>query len=319
MLRSLRALNAFEHCSPYISAYVDGPGFYRSSAVGFIQSKNLDPTERSACVSLSQFLDRLRVLPEDKVEISLDDAGVLVLSSVDNTWSNELRVHTVKPEQAGLKTHLIGDIKLRLDPLLFQGFSAKPFDVVSFPTLSHGTLMLPTVNGIVTWVGPEALSKISIQPRDEFLKFLSPTVQEISLTDKGYWGATNETLLSFVGAHSGADALFKMYDVPGTKLVTFPADRLCFALNAASAITNGNLEITGTEVKVKDAHGLSSKFGVGGDGTAKFTISSKTAKLIVDAFEQTRDEQAVLYSIVVGSHATMRLERGRWAVNFKVF
>jgi hypothetical protein len=320
LLKTLRSLTAFDNGSPYIAIYVDEPlTFYRSSPFGFIQSKKLSLSVRGTCVSLLQLQERLRVLPEEQVDVDLDPNGVLKISSINNTWNNELRVHTVKHEQAGLKTHTIGDVKMKLDPSLFSGFNAKPFPVVAFPSLTNGIILLPTVYGIIIWQGPEELKKIQLQPRDTFLKFLSPSVEEIYLTEKGYWGASTDSLLTFVGTHNVSDILFKLYNVAGTKLVSYPADRLCYALNAAASIVSGNIELTGQEVRVKDNHGLTSKFGVGGAGDTKFTIYTKTAKLIVDALEQTKEDEITLYSVNVGNHPTMRLERGNWAVSFKTF
>jgi hypothetical protein len=321
LLKILRAINAFDYGSPFIGVYVDEPlTFYRSSPFGFIQSVDRSIAVNPTYVSLTQLQERLRILPEECVEIDTDPSGVLVISSIDNTFFNELRVHTVAAAAAGMKEHAIGNVGARLDPKLFAGFNAKPFQVVSNPFLKKGKIMLPTVNGIVTWQGPTELEKLSIQPRDTFLKFLSSGVEEIYITDKGYWGAKTDKLLVFLGAHTGSDLLFNTYDVVGTKLATFPAKRLLQALHSASSIVTGNITMKADEIVTKDAQGSVCRFGVGGAGAViPFNIFSKAAKLIVDALEQATDEEVTLYSITVGGHSTMRLERGNWSCSFKTF
>jgi hypothetical protein len=321
LLKTLRVINAFDYGSPYIAVYVDEPlTFHRSSPFGFIQSLNRSIAINPTYVSLAQLQERLRILPEESVEIDIDANGVLVISSIDNAFFNELRVYTVKPEAAGIKEHDIGNVRLKLQPWLFAGFDARPFQVVSNPYMKKGKLLLPTVNGIVTWQGPKDLETLSIQPRDGFLKFLSSGVENIYLTDTGYWGADTDKLLAFFGPHSGNDLLFNSYDVAGTKLATFPANRLCQALQAAGSIMTGTITMKADEIVTKDSQGNLCRFGVSGNGTVlPFSIYSKTAKLIVDALEQSVEEEATLYSISVGTHPTMRLERGSWSVNFKTF
>jgi hypothetical protein len=321
LLKTLRALHAFDFGSPYLAVYVDEPlTFYRSSPFGFIQSVNRSIAVNPTYANLAQLQERLRILPEEAVEIDIDPNGVLVISSIDNTFFNELRVHTVKAAAAGVKEHDIGVIGLRLDPRIFSGFNAKPFQIVSNPFLKRGKILLPTTTGIVTWQGPAELEKLNIQPRDTFLKFISGGVEEIYITDKGYWGARTDKLLSFIGAHTGSDLLFNTYDVVGTKLATYPAKRLCQALQSASSIVSGTISMKADEIVTKDQQGNVCRFGVGGTGTVMpFNIFSKSAKLIVDALEQAIDEEVTLHSITVGGHSTMRLERGNWQVAFKTF
>jgi hypothetical protein len=208
---------------------------------------------------------------------------------------------------------------MRLSADTFAGFNSRPFPITSHPLLVKGKLLLPTVHGIIIWKGPEALECIQLQPRATFLNFLCPGVTEIYLTENGYWGGLTDSLLSFVGGHTSNSALFTAYNVTGEKLATYPADRLLFALNAASGIGSGNIQVDASNVKAKDQFSNVSTFGVGGDGAAKFSLFPKTAKLIVDAFQQTTEEEITLSTVTGSGHPTMIMERGNWKVFFKVF
>jgi hypothetical protein len=327
LLKLLRTVATFDtNASPYVAIQLvdDGlPRFYRSSNFGFIQSKDFGVTKQTY-ISLSHFQDCLKVLGEEKVQIALDANGIVKIYSTDNTFESELRIHTVPATQAGLKHHDIGDIKMRLEPLALAGINTSPFKVATPPVLVNGKLMLATANGIVMWQGPDTLRTIQLQPRDAFLRLVagSSAVEELVLTEKGYWGVVIAGLLFFISGHNIGRPLFDVYNVPGVELARLPAQRLVFALGAAAALCSDNdrVELDPVDgVMTRDKFGNDSKFSLGAaTGWTKFATFGKTAKTLVDALSQSKDEEAVLEKLT-STHPTMRLRRGNFEVSFKVF
>ena len=160
LLKTLKIIQSFDpQGSPYVAVQLMGdekPLFYRSSPIGgYIQSEGYGmgvPTY----VSLEHLQDRLKVLPEDRVELGLDGNGILRISAADSLYHSVLRVHTVRKEQTGMKRHDVGQRIYDVDSKAFATLDVKPFKCSYPPVLSQGTLMLPMINGIVMWRGRRA-------------------------------------------------------------------------------------------------------------------------------------------------------------------
>jgi hypothetical protein len=326
LLKTLRAIQNFDtNASPYVAVTLfpdTQPLFYRSSSFGFIQSKDF-PAASITNVSLSHLQDCLRVLREDKVEMSLDPNGVLKIASTDNTFDSELRVHTVTPAQAGLKLHTVGDIAVRFEPNAFLGIDTTPFKTKAPPVVVNGRLMLATSDAVVIWDGPDTLKQATAHPRDAFLRVAAgnAAVEQIVLTKGGYWGVVTNDLVVFNYGHTLGRELFDAYNIPSTDIVRLPADRLVYALRAAAGLV-GEKDKVEVDPKVgvatRDRFGSEAKFSLGGaQGWNKFGVFGGTAQAIVDALSQSKDEEAVLSSIQM-VHPTMRLRRGSFEANFKI-
>ncbi len=325
LIKTLRTIDRFDtNSSPYVAVVLMDdipPSFYRSSAFGFIQSKEfgLDPVTN---VSLSHLRDCLGVLREDKVEISTDPNGILKISSLDNTFDSELRVHTVTAAQAALKRHDIGNITIRFEPNVFLGIDTSPFKLKIPPVLALGRLMLATSDAVVIWDGPDSLKQATSQPREMFLKAATgnSAVEQILLTENNYWGVVANGLVTFSYGHTLGRELFDVYNVPSTELVKLPADRLVYALRAAAGLVGDKdrIEIDPKNgVTARNRFGSEAKFSLGQvAGWNKFGVFGGTAQAIVDALSQSKDEEAVLSSVPM-VHPTMRLRRGPFEVSFK--
>jgi hypothetical protein len=326
LLRTLRAIQSFDtNASPFVGVQLvneSSPRFYRSSAFGFISSKEFATTQPTN-VSLSHIQDCLKVLREDKVEMELDANGILKISSTDNTFDSELRVHTVPAAQAGLKTHAVGDIVVRLEPNVFLGIDTSPFKTKTPPVLIDGKLMLATSDAVVIWTGPDSLKQVKAFPREAFLKMAAgnAAVTDVIFTQGNYWGVVANDLVMFIYGHTLGRELFDIYNVPATELIKFPAERLVYALRAAAGLVGDKdrVEIDPKNgVVSRNRFGSEAKFSLGGTaGWNKFSVFGGTAQAIVDALSQSKDEEAVLSSVQM-VHPTLRLRRGPFEVSFKV-
>jgi hypothetical protein len=322
ILKTLRTIANFdEEASPFTALSLSNAKFYRSSAFGYIMSKNTVVDASSVYVSVSHLQDCLRAMPEEKLELALDNKTV-VIKSIAAAFKSELRVHTVEVQNAGLKKHTIGNIKTTLSPDIFKGFDIKPFDVAAAPLVREGRLLVVTPHGTVIWTGPESLKALNVQsnPRVNFLRFIGNGCENIIITDNGYWGALGTDLVSFISGHNIAPHLFQLYDVKTETLATVPADRLVEVLKAAAGLCDAGrkVEINPKEgVTAEDAFGNVSKFGLGDiEGLPQATIPPQSAKLIVDALSQTSEENAVLYW-VEQKNPLLRVTRGSFEVNIK--
>lgn len=324
--KTLRVIQNFDaNASPFIGVQlVDDqvPRFYRSGAFGFIMGREYSSTTPTN-VSLSHLQDCLKVLREEKVEMSLDLNGTLKIASTDNTFDSELRVHTVPAAQAGLKTHNVGDIALRFEPNVFLGIDTTPFKTKTPPVLAEGRLMLATSDAVVMWTGHDSLKQARVYPRDAFMRMTcgNADVREVVLTTGGYWGVVTDGLVMFNYGHGLGRELFDSYNVPSTELVRFPADRLVYALKAAAGLVGDKDRVDVDPrfgVVSRNRYGSEAKFSLGGaQGWTKFGVFGGTAQAIVDALSQSKDEEAVLSSVTM-AHPTLRLRRGPFEVNFKV-
>jgi len=326
LLKTIRSLQTFDtNASPYVGAmlFADKPPlFYRSSAFGFIQSKDFGGATQTN-VSLLHLKECVSVLRDEKVELSLDPSGILKISSTDNTYESELRVHTVSSAQAGLKLHTVGDIATRLESNVFLGIDTTPFKPKTPPVLALGRLMLATSDAVIMWDGPDSLKGITCNPREAFLRIAAgnTAVTDICLTTNNYWGVVADDLVTFTYGHTLGRELFDLYNVPATELVRLPADRLMYALRAAAGLVGDKdrVEIDpAVGVICRNKFGSEAKFSLGGTaGWTKFGVFGGTAQAIVDTLSQSKDEEAVLSSITM-VHPTMRLRRGPFEVSFKV-
>ena len=323
ILKTLRTIANFDdEASPFAALSLSNAKFYRSSAFGYIMSKNAVVDASSVYVSISHLQDCLRAMPEEKLELALDNKTVVV-KSIAAAFQSELRVHTVDVQNAGLKKHPVSNIKTTLSPDIFKGFDIKPFDVAAAPLLREGRLLVVTPFGAVIWTGPESLKVLNVQsnPRENFLRFVSAGCESILITDNGYWGAVGSDLVSFISGHNIAPHLFQLFDVDAEPLATVPANRLVEALKAAAGLCDAGrkVEIKPKEgVTAEDAFGNVSKFGLGDvAGLPQATLPPQSAKLIVDALSQTSEENAVLYWIDQ-KNPVLRVTRGSFEVNIKI-
>jgi hypothetical protein len=189
--------------------------------------------------------------------------------------------------------------------------------------MAEGRIMLATADAVVMWTGPDALKGIKAYPREAFLKMATGNseVTDVVLTDKNYWGVVTRDIVMFNYAHTLGRELFDAYNVAGTELARLPADRLVHSLQAVCVLL-GDRDRVEIDPKVgilaRNRFGSDAKFSLGGaTGWTKFSMFGGTAQTIVNAFSQSKDEEAVLYS-VPAVHPTMRLRRGPFEVNFKV-
>jgi hypothetical protein len=328
LLKTLRSLSEFDtNASPFVAVQLvenSLPRFFRSSINGQIMSSDFDLLKTgNTYVSLSHFKDCLKVLPEEKIELSLDPNGILKISSLDNTFDSEIRVHTVPVTQAGLKAHDLGGVATRLGANTFLGCDTSPFAAASPPMLVNGRLFISTKFGAVMWNGPDWLRAVQLQPREPFLKLITgnSAVEDLFLTEKGYWGTAIAGMVIFSYGHLLGRELFDAYAAPGVELTRFPAARLVQALHAAAGLCDDQdkVEIRPKEgIVVRDKFGNDSRFSLGGsDGWQKFTAFGRTMKTIADALSQAADEEAVLLDIPSFTNPTKRLQRGPWSVSFK--
>jgi len=326
ILKTLSAVGKFDTtASPFLALRLQDAKMYRSSDFGFVASKDMFIDANSVFVSLDHMYDCLKAMPEDKVELETDKQGCLIVKSIDSPFDSALRVRTMPKEEvpkSGMKRHELGKFTGVMKPDMFRGFNSRPFPVAAPPLLSNGKLLLSTPNGIIMWQGPDSLAGVKLHPRESFLRFVSGGIEEVYLTDTGYWGATNGPLVIFLSGHNLSTNLHHAYNQPGEKVAEFPANRLVSVLGAAASLCDSSKKVEfdpSRGIVTRNSFGNPQEFSVGPQkGWDAFSIFGQAAKLIFDALSQTNEEIAVLYR-VDQSYPTMRLTRGPWEVNFKIF
>ena len=331
LLKPLKSLAAFDHKgAPYVGVQlVDGnkPLFLRTNNDGIIQSKEYGefPT---TFVSLSHLTNVLKNCPEDSIELSVNERGIMRMYGTSEVGSNtETNVHTVNEKQAGIKKHDIGVRMLTLDTQTFAGFSIDKLTLVSEPVLAHGKLMIATNKGAVVMWSNElfASQPINLSPREPFLRMVcGQVVDELSLTANGYWGATIGDLVTYTKGHVLGRQLFDSYNQPGTEAAQLPAERLLTCLRAASSLLDDS-EVIEIDPKL----GVIAKGTFGDNRNSlgeignwnRFSMQAKTAKVVIDTLSQAAGDYATLELTSTGSGptSTMRLVRGSLAVNFRSF
>jgi len=331
LLKPLKAIAAFDpKGAPYIGVQlVDGhkPLFLRSNNEGIIQSKDYGayPT---TFVSLNHLKNVLANCPEDSIELSTNERGIMRLYGTSGVASNTTtQIHTVAEKQAGVKTHDIGERVIALDSQTFSGLDIKPFTLVTEPVLAHGKLMLATNRGAVVMWSSETLASqpINLSPREPFLRMVcGQEVDDLALTANGYWGATIGDLVTYTRGHVLGRQLFESYDAPGIQLAQLPAERLLTCLRAAVGLLDDTDRIDidpKIGVIAKGSFGDNrNSLGETGDW-AKFGLQAKTAKVVIDSLSQASGDYVTLEVTSSGSGPTsqMRLVRGQFAVNFRSF
>jgi hypothetical protein len=331
LLKPLKALQSFDHKgAPYVGVQlVDGhkPMFLRTNNDGIIQSKEYGafPT---TFVSLSHLTNVLKNCPEDSIELSVNERGIMRMYGTSEVGSNtETNVHTVSEKQAGIKIHDMGIRMLTLDTQTFVGFNIDKFTLVSEPVLAHGRLMIATNKGaVIMWTNELFGSQpINLSPREPFLRMIcGQQVEELVLTKNGYWGAAIGDLVTYTKGHVLGRQLFDSYNQPGTEAAQLPAERLLTCLRAASSLLDDSEVI---EIDPKMGVIAKGTFGdnrnsLGEEGTwNRFSMQAKTAKVVIDTLSQAAGDYATLELTSTGSGptSTMRLVRGSLAVNFRSF
>jgi hypothetical protein len=331
LLKPLKALQSFDHKgAPYVGVQlVDGhkPMFLRSNNDGIIQSKEYGafPT---TFVSLSHLINVLRNCPEDSIELSVNDRGIMRMYGTSEVGSNtETNVHTVSEKQAGMKLHDIGTKVVSFDASTFGGFDIDKLTLVSEPVIAHGKLMLATNKGAVIMWSNElfASQPVNLSPREPFLRMVcGQQVDDLVLTKNGYWGATIGDLVTYTKGHILGRQLFDSYNQPGVEAAQLPAERLLTCLRAASSLLD---ETEVIEIDPKLGVIAKGTFGdnrnsLGETGTwSRFSLQAKTAKVVIDTLSQSSGDYATLELTSTGSGPTqtMRLVRGALAVNFRSF
>lgn len=327
LLSPLKALASFDHKgAPYVGVQlVDGhkPMFLRSNNDGIIQSREygVHPT---TYVSLDHLRNVLKNCPEDSIELSVNERGIMRMYGTSEVGSNtETNVHTVSEKQASTKIHDIGERAVTLDMQTFAGFDIDKLTLVSEPVLTHGKLMLATNKGaVVMWKNELFASQtINLSPREPFLRMVcgQDDVTELSLTKNGYWGAGIGDLVTYTKGHILGRQLFDSYNQLGVEAAQIPAERLLTCLHAAVGLLD-----EGEVVEIDPKLGVIAKgtFGenrnsLGEMGNwSRFSLQAKTAKVVIDTLSQAAGDYATLEHM---TGSTMRLVRGDLAVNFRSF
>ena len=96
--------------------------------------------------------------------------------------------------------------------------------------------MLSTNKGaVVMWSSPLlALLPDKLSPREPFLRMVcGQEVDELVLTQNGYWGAVIGDLVTYNKGHVLGRQLFDNYNVAGVEVAQLPAERLLTCLHSA--------------------------------------------------------------------------------------
>ena len=299
----------------------DKPQFHRSSPFGFIQTNSFDQAKPHIFASLDNFKDLLNVSSE-VMHMNVDTAGKLRLESNDE-YPTRLHVHTVRKEASGYKAHYLGIPGTHRYPGdVFKGFDIRPFKGLAIPPiLGDGRLLLSTIAGTVIWDGGEPLKAVKIQPRETFLRFIAGgSPEELLLSNQGYWMAEQDGLVCALAGHTTPPDLLRVYSLAGTELTTFNAPRLISALSNVAQLTSDTdrVEFNPREgILCRDKYMNPQIFphGASTNTWPKGSVFGRTAKFIVDALSQSKEEIAVLYSVPF-RNSTYRLVRGSIEVNF---
>jgi hypothetical protein len=320
LLRTLRSLAAFDpKGTPFVGLQSRGvPLFHRSSPNGYLQSKGYHLAAPSTVVSLAHMQDCIRAMQDEQIKLSRDDNGTLRLQSVDTTFTDDLRVHTVRDTSAWCKRHVVSsetDSKL-LDPKMFAGVSISPFQLSVPPVLRRDRMMLATDHGIVMRTDIPSLD--TVYPRAVFLQALPADMTALHLTANGYWVARSETMELAVAGHGVGNQVFEMYDTSAETEATFPAARFLFALSAASGLCGEGSRIQWSPqrgISTEDQFRNPASFSIGDmPNFSPVSIPAKTADVISAALSQSTDEVILLGRTAQGIR---RVTRGQWSVSFR--
>ncbi len=326
LIKVLRVISGFDaQACAFLGVQLPGdrPQFHRSSPFGFIQTNDFDLTNPSIFVSLNNFKDLLNV-SADTMHMAIDTAGKLRLESTD-AFPVRLQVHTVRKEVTGFKGHYLGDpSNFRYAGDIFNGFDIRPFKLLSLPPLlEKGRLLINTIAGTVVWTGSDALKAVIMQPREAFLRFIAGGgCTDLLVSKQGYWVTEKEGLVCALSGHNTPKEMLKVYEYPGVELTRFHAPRLLASLSNISYLTadTDRVELNPRDgIMCRDKYNNPQIFPHSATSTTwpRGVIFGRTAKFIVDALNQTQEEDAVLYSIPLRT-PTYRIVRGSFEVNFQL-
>jgi|SRR5579863_1443740 len=320
----LKLLQSFDLMgSPYVGVqFIEGkPVFYRSSANGFAHSKEF--TNEEIFVHLQHFIEYLKQLPDD-VELSVAPNGVLRLYSVNGNFPTTLHVHTVLKGQAGLTQHqVVGRAVEIKTPDIFTGFDVSHIKTLSKQPIIRGSqIVVPVNTGAVIWSGLDCLTPAhSFSPMFTFLKLISENakVEDLYISDNGYWRAIVDGIEFYMKGHAGDTQLFRRMTLPGKELAIITAEALLRGLAGAAGMI-GDFDFMTLDpnygVTVQD------KFGNAGQWTLdqglsfpKFRITGAQAKLIVGTLKQTTEDFTQLADVTTDTVPYLRFTRGKFAVN----
>lgn len=326
LLKVLRVVSGFDtQACAFIGVQLPhdvSPQFHRSSTFGFIQTNKFDLTKPHVFASMGNLKDLLNV-SADVMDMSLDSAGKLRLESTEE-FPVRLQVYTVRNEVSGFKEHYLGNPgNLRFGGDLFKGFDIRPFKpLYSPPLLEGGRLLISTISGAVIWTSDDLKSVPGVvQPRESFLRFIAGGgCTELLVSNQGYWITEKEGLVCAMTSHQTPTGMLKTYEYPGTELTRFQASRLLTSLSNVAYLTSDTdrVEFNPKEgIVCRDKYSNAQIFPHGATTTTwpRGVVFGRTAKFIVDALNQTQEEEAILYSVPL-RNPTYRLVRGQFEVNF---
>jgi len=297
------------------------PRFHRSGRDGFVESEGYqDAQPPVAALSLAHLKSALLSLSDNDLEMTLDTSGIVVLTSHGGGFKTVLRVHGVRTDKSSnwKVSHTVGRIQEDLPFEEFKDIRTGVFAMACEPTLRKNRLMLPTPHAIV--VRRDVKAAAFPWPRSLLLKALTGSKpMRLAMTDKGYWALLANGLWYLVSGHQTGEALSEEYDKPATAVSELQSKRLLEALDGAYRMTAKSARLMVDPVEgfiARDQYGAESTYQIGKLPCKAFAIQPKTAEVIADAIRQDAAEFSTLGMV---DHDTMRITRGLWDVDFKVF
>jgi len=309
------------------------PALYRSSPLGFVQSRGFDPDGTRHFVSLGH-LNNCLSASADSLDLLVDSGGMVCIESVDGPYRNFMHVHTVREASSGVKYHSIGDPAVeRLDPATLSGISvALPSDIpmAQQPSLFDGRLCIGTRGGLARYRVPP-LSGIGLNPCRSFLKFAcGGTADALNISGNGYWICQRGGMVSCISSHRLQDPMRQAFESPGSLLATVDAFRLAEAMGSALKICGrnsgpgktGKMYLGQDGVTCRDTFGNEASFSLGPQQPWEgFGITGYAAELVVFFLRQAQDKEAAIQStepVMAGLPPARRISRGPFEVDFRI-
>ncbi len=309
------------------------PAFYRSSPLGFVQSKGFDPDGIRHFVSLGH-LNNCLSASADSLDLLVDSSGMVCIESVDGPYRNFMHVHTVREASSGAKYHSIGNPAAeRLDPSALSGISValpKELSMAQQPSLFDGRLCIGTRGGLVRYRVP-SLSGVGLNPCRSFLRFAcGGKADSLTISGNGYWICQKGGMVSCISSHRFQDSMRQAFESPGTLLATVDAFRLVEAMGSALKICGrnsspdktGKMYLGQDGVTCRDTFGNEAAFSLGPQPPwARFGIMGYAAELAVFFLRQAQDKDATIESAepaMAGLPPARRISRGPFEVDFRI-
>lgn len=313
--------------SPFVALHLgeaDRVHVRRTGAIGYVETEDAPTAEDPGWtfVAFAHLQDCLRFIESDEVEIAVLPHGGVSLRAVASTFDTELRVHTVPRLRSGFKRHTPGASFLPLDASWLAGLNVKPFALSVPPILDGQRVILITASGAVVWTASYDPAVPSF-PRESFLKAISGMTEgALELTENGFYHARLGAVHIYTAGHQTRMHTGGALLGPAAEAtVALPAGRLVQALKAATALAaqGASVQINPrTGVTTKDQYANPARFSLGDvEPFPGMAVSTKTAKLLADALEQTNDETVTLTQ-VLGHTDIIRLTRGVCEVSFRI-